>query len=136
MTDLIDLASRLDDLDGVPVAVIGDVILDRFVVGRVERVSPEAPIPVLRVEREEAMAGGAGNVLRNLTALGARGSLATALGADVAGQELARLLAAEGAEEDGLIVISGRPTTIKDRFLAGAQQLLRADRETAAALPP
>src|SRR5690606_9221461 len=115
---------------------LGDVMLDRFVEGRVERISPEGPIPVLRVERESATLGGAGNVLRNLAALGLAPRFLTAVGNDAAGRDV-QLLAAEilggGAR---LLVDPTIQTTIKERFLSGGHQLLRADRESAQLAKP
>jgi D-beta-D-heptose 7-phosphate kinase/D-beta-D-heptose 1-phosphate adenosyltransferase len=116
------------------VLVVGDVMLDRYVYGTVERISPEAPIPVLAIERELAMPGGAGNVARNLAALGAKVSFAAAIGRDTAGGELERLLADERAIEPLLVVEAGRRTTVKTRFVGASQQLLRADSESRGAL--
>jgi D-beta-D-heptose 7-phosphate kinase/D-beta-D-heptose 1-phosphate adenosyltransferase len=129
-SDTEDLAARLDVLAGVRVLVVGDVMLDRFVAGRVERISPEAPVPVLRVEDDRTVLGGAGNVLRNLRALGARGTLVAVTGEDPAGGEVERLVAAEGAADSRLLAVPGRATTIKERYIADGQQLLRADRES------
>ncbi|MEM7225316.1 MAG: D-glycero-beta-D-manno-heptose-7-phosphate kinase [Pseudomonadota bacterium] len=127
-----DLAAQLEALGAARVLVVGDVMLDRFVAGAVERISPEGPIPVLRVEQENAMLGGAGNVQRNLAALGLETDLIAAVGDDPAGREVANLL---GDQAQGLFTVPGRATTIKERFLAGGQQLLRVDRETARDLP-
>jgi len=127
--DRSELASRAQALAGVGVACVGDVMLDRYVYGAVERVSPEAPIPVLRVERERAMLGGAGNVVRNLAALGARAAFFAVIGEDEAGRAIATLLAAERGVEPHLVVEQDRETTVKTRYVAGTQQLLRADRE-------
>jgi D-beta-D-heptose 7-phosphate kinase/D-beta-D-heptose 1-phosphate adenosyltransferase len=129
------LADRLDLLAGVRVLVVGDVMLDRFVTGTVDRVSPEGPVPVLRVAQERTALGGAGNVLRNLSALGAAGVLLAAAGDDAAGREVERLAAEQGAEGSRILSVAGRATTVKQRYLAGGQQLLRADRETTDALP-
>ncbi len=129
------LAERLDLLAGARVLVIGDVMLDRFVKGTVERVSPEGPVPVLRVTRERTALGGAGNVLRNLSALGATGVLLAVAGDDSAGREVERQVAERGAEGSRVLTVTGRVTTVKVRYLAGGQQLLRADWETADALP-
>jgi len=112
------------------VVVVGDLMLDRYVYGRAERMSPEAPIPVLAVERDSEMPGGAGNVARNIIALGGRASLVAVVGDDVAGQTLMRLLGDTEGLESSLVTEKGRPTTQKTRFVAGVQQLLRADRET------
>lgn len=127
-----DLAGALDRLAGVRVLVLGDIMLDRFVYGAVDRISPEAPIPVLRIDRETAMLGGAGNVLRNLAALGARPHGVAVVGEDAAGAEvesLARACLAPVAGSIDLLQAAGRPTTIKNRFIAAGQQLLRADRD-------
>ncbi len=136
MSDRSSLAALLARLQGARVTCIGDAMLDRYVYGQVERVSPEAPIPVLRVEREQAMLGGAGNVVRNLAALSVKTRFVAVVGDDAAGSEIARLVAALDGVEAGLVVEPGRRTTIKTRFIAGAQQLLRADREAAPAVGP
>ena len=130
MIDRSELAGRAQALAGVSVLCLGDVMLDRYVYGTVERVSPEAPIPVLRVERERTMLGGAGNVVRNLAALGTRASFLAVIGEDDAGRRVASLLADERGVEPRLVTERGRETAIKTRFVAGTQQLLRADRET------
>jgi D-beta-D-heptose 7-phosphate kinase/D-beta-D-heptose 1-phosphate adenosyltransferase len=111
------------------VLILGDVMLDRFVYGRVERMSPEAPIPVLSIERETAMPGGAGNVARNVAALGGSAVLVGLVGQDAAGAELTRLLAAVAGVTPDLVVAADRPTTEKVRYVAERQQLLRTDRE-------
>jgi D-beta-D-heptose 7-phosphate kinase/D-beta-D-heptose 1-phosphate adenosyltransferase len=121
---------------GAPVLCIGDVMLDHFVYGEVERISPEAPIPVLRVVRESRTLGGAGNVVRNLDALGAAPGFLSVVGDDAAGSEVAGLVAQSVgvAAADGLIVEPGRVTSLKTRYIAAHQQMLRADRERAAPL--
>lgn len=132
-----DAAAIVEGLSGAHVGCIGDVMLDRYVVGDVDRVSPEAPVPVLRVTREEAMPGGAGNVVRNLAALGARVWCASVIGRDPAGEELGqRLSDIDGIEEMTLLVEPGRRTSVKTRFLAQGQQLLRADEETTTPVLP
>lgn len=130
-----DLAERLHLLTGARVLVMGDVMLDRFIDGTVERVSPEGPVPVLRVARERTALGGAGNVLRNLGALGAAGVLLAAVGDDPAGREVEGLAAEQGAAGSRILSVPGRATTVKQRYLAAGRQLLRADRETTDALP-
>lgn len=129
------LAERLELLAGARVLVVGDAMLDRFITGTVERVSPEGPVPVLRVTQERTALGGAGNVLRNLNALGAAGVLLAAAGDDPAGRELESLVAEQGAAGSRILVVPGRATTVKERYIAGGQQLLRADRETRDPLP-
>ncbi|MFC7333998.1 D-glycero-beta-D-manno-heptose-7-phosphate kinase [Rhodocista pekingensis] len=131
-----DLTALIDALPGARVLVVGDVMLDLFTHGSVERISPEAPIPVLRVERETAMLGGAGNVACNLAALGAQVRLLSVVGEDAAGAQVRALAAERLGGADGLLSDPGRCTTRKTRFLAGSQQLLRADSETAAPLAP
>jgi D-beta-D-heptose 7-phosphate kinase/D-beta-D-heptose 1-phosphate adenosyltransferase len=130
-----DLSATLDALASARVLVVGDIMLDRFVYGTVERISPEGPVPVLRVEREEVSLGGAGNVLRNLRALGCEAAVAGVIGEDAAGDELRRLIAEAAASQDFLVTLAERPTTIKERHVAGARQLLRADRESGHPLP-
>jgi D-beta-D-heptose 7-phosphate kinase/D-beta-D-heptose 1-phosphate adenosyltransferase len=130
MTDRARLVPLLQALKDARVAVAGDVMLDIYVAGSVERISPEAPIPVLRVERESAMPGGAGNVARNVAALGAAARLIGVVGDDDAGRRLGQLIAAETGLTNDLVAERARPTAIKTRYVGGAQQILRADRET------
>ena len=130
MASVSALAQEVEALSGTRVLCIGDAMLDRFVYGEVARVSPEAPIPVCRVTHESAMLGGAGNVVRNLAALGAGTCFVSVVGDDDAGAEVARLLGELAGVEPAVLVETGRQTTIKTRYLAGGQQLLRADRET------
>ncbi|MEC8205028.1 MAG: PfkB family carbohydrate kinase, partial [Pseudomonadota bacterium] len=109
--------------------------LDRFVEGSVERISPEAPIPVITVRSEESMLGAAGNVLRNLSALGASGTLWAAIGDDAPGAEVAGMLATVANCDASLQTINGRQTAIKTRYIASGQQMMRADRETIEDIP-
>ncbi|MDP6353116.1 MAG: D-glycero-beta-D-manno-heptose-7-phosphate kinase [Alphaproteobacteria bacterium] len=134
MSDIAGFTDTVDRLSRTSVLCIGDLMLDRFVHGAVDRISPEAPIPVLRVSRETAMLGGAGNVARNLVALGAKCTFVSVIGADEAGAQLGDLVAAEGGLDARLLTEPDRPSTIKTRYVAGGQQLLRADREMAAPL--
>lgn len=134
MTDRAHLVPLVQSLTSARVAVAGDVMLDIYVGGSVDRISPEAPIPVLRVERETAMPGGAGNVARNVAALGASARLIGAVGADEAGQRLRELIAAEARLSGELVADPARQTAVKTRYVGGNQQMLRADRETIAAL--
>jgi len=117
----------LERAAGSAVLAVGDLMLDRFVTGRVERISPEAPIPVLAVERETVMPGGVGNVVANIRALGGEARLVAVVGEDVEAEKLADLLSP--AADIGFVRDSGRPTAVKARFIAGGQQLLRADYE-------
>jgi D-beta-D-heptose 7-phosphate kinase/D-beta-D-heptose 1-phosphate adenosyltransferase len=127
-----DLARHIDSLSSARVLCVGDVMLDRFVYGAVDRVSPEAPIPVLRIERESAMLGGAGNVAANVMGLGAACRFVSVIGDDGAGAELRQLVARELGGDGGMVAQPGRQTTVKTRFIGGRQQLLRADAETVA----
>lgn len=126
-----NLASHLDQFINRRVLCIGDLMLDRYVYGLVERISPEAPIPVLHATRETATLGGAGNVVRNLAALGAKVDLIGVVGVDKAAEDIAEAFKALPSVTPHLIPDASRPTTQKTRYVAGAQQLLRADRESA-----
>jgi D-beta-D-heptose 7-phosphate kinase/D-beta-D-heptose 1-phosphate adenosyltransferase len=128
--DAARLAALLGGFEAARVLCIGDVMLDHYVYGEVERISPEAPIPVLHVTREVRYPGGAGNVVRNLAALGARCCFLSLVGADDAGRELKWLTGESEQVEAHLLVERGRTTTVKTRYIAGTQQMLRADRET------
>jgi D-beta-D-heptose 7-phosphate kinase/D-beta-D-heptose 1-phosphate adenosyltransferase len=130
MNDLSDLATFVDGFSNAHVICIGDVMLDRFVYGEVNRISPEAPIPVMRVGTENAMLGGAGNVARNITSLEAKVSFLSAVGKDAAGSEILKLIGEDSRIEPYLQIERNRPTTIKTRYIAGGQQLLRTDTET------
>ena len=111
------------------VLVIGDVMLDRYTYGAVHRISVEAPVPILTIDREVAQPGGAGNVVRNLTALGAAVALISVVGDDAAGSDLTGLVGGQPGVEPWLLVQGSRTTTLKTRFIASGQQLLRTDRE-------
>ncbi len=136
MADNADLTPLIERLQSARVLCIGDVMLDHYVYGQVERVSPEAPIPVLNIERELKTLGGAGNVLRNLAALGAKASFISVVGNDDAGREISRLLETQEGAEVHVLAQPARTTTVKTRYVAANQQLLRADRETAVPLDP
>ena len=127
--DLGALQGLLDRIRGVTVACVGDLMLDRFVYGEVGRISPEAPIPVLRATRSIAMPGAVGNVARNVAALGGRARLAGVVGQDAAGQELSALITAEPGIDDFLEARAEAATIVKTRFVAAGQQLLRLDDE-------
>src|SRR5262245_3625633 len=102
---------------GLPILVVGDVMLDRFIVGRVTRISPEAPVPVVRFESEHRRLGGAANVANNIAALGGGATLVGTIGADHAGVRLCEQLAAAGVGVSGLVQDPGRPTTEKVRIV-------------------
>jgi D-beta-D-heptose 7-phosphate kinase / D-beta-D-heptose 1-phosphate adenosyltransferase len=129
-----ELARILDRLGAVRVLCVGDVMLDRFIYGNVERISPEAPIPIFTATREERMLGGAGNVVRNLLSLGAHASFAAVVGDDAVATQLTGLVGNEAHLVPYLITERGRISTKKTRYVAGGQQLLRSDSETKKAI--
>ena len=128
-----DLVRNIEALAGTPVMCVGDVMLDRFVYGSVERISPEAPVPVLRIERHASMLGGAGNVAGNLESLGCLPRFLSVVGDDEAGSAiLRRLVEARLADSCHMVTEHGRQTSEKTRFFAQHQHLLRTDSETVA----
>jgi D-beta-D-heptose 7-phosphate kinase/D-beta-D-heptose 1-phosphate adenosyltransferase len=130
-----DLIGAVGQLARANVLVVGDLMLDRYVYGRVERISPEAPVPIFTVTREIAMPGGAGNVVRNLTALDAATAFVSVVGDDQEGSDLTALIGGQNQVEPWLLVENGRATTVKTRFIAAGQHLLRSDREQVRQLP-
>jgi D-beta-D-heptose 7-phosphate kinase/D-beta-D-heptose 1-phosphate adenosyltransferase len=104
-------------------------MLDEYVWGQVNRISPEAPVMVVDADRYTSVPGGAANVVNNLCALGATGAMVGIVGDDAAGQTLAEALAGEGADTSGLVTVAGRPTTRKTRIIAHSQQVVRVDHE-------
>ncbi len=127
MTPLESLVARFA---GRRVAVVGDVMLDHFLVGRVDRISPEAPVPVVRFARDEFRIGGAANVAHNIAALGGRPALAGVVGADAAADELGRALETAGLPAGDLVTDATRPTTRKVRVVTTRnQQVARVDYE-------
>ncbi|HEV7960688.1 MAG TPA: D-glycero-beta-D-manno-heptose-7-phosphate kinase [Rhizomicrobium sp.] len=127
MTTPLDLLARFKD---ARVLVVGDVMLDRFVYARVSRISPEAPVPVLVVEREAVSLGGAGNVARNIVSLGGNATLIGGKGNDAAGARLDELLSKDGGIQNALLTAESGRTTEKIRYIADQQQVMRADYET------
>lgn len=114
---------------GLKVVVLGDLMLDEYLFGEVNRISPEAPVPIVRVIRERAVLGGAANVAANLKAVGAEPMIVGTLQNDVAGERLLHLLAGLNIHSEGVVVDSRRPTIIKTRVIGQQQQMLRIDRE-------
>ena len=111
------------------VLVVGDLMLDRFVWGNVERISPEAPVPVVKISSESAMMGGASNVANNIRALGAEALITGIIGDDIAGEEFLQMVKKQGMNEDGIILNKKRPTIVKTRIIAQHQQVVRTDKE-------
>ena len=124
------------DFSAITVLCVGDVMLDRYVYGEMERISPEAPVPVLRLTRTREMAGGVGNVASNILSLGGRAVLVGLIGEDPPGEALRTIVAAQGCAISGLVSSAARPTICKTRFIAAHQQVVRADEESRLALQP
>jgi D-glycero-beta-D-manno-heptose-7-phosphate kinase len=124
------LNTFIDIFPKTRILVVGDIVLDHYIWGKVSRISPEAPVPVVHVTRESLLLGGATNVVNNIHALGGKVSICGVIGSDEAGRRLTHLLRQEGIPTDGLFVEKNRPTTIKTRIIAHSQQVVRFDRET------
>lgn len=131
-----DLMDKLERFGHPRVLLVGDFILDRYVYGDVDRINPEAPVPVLKVVRSETRVGGAGNVAAAVGALEGQALCVGVIGADASGKELLELLGKTGADASGLVQLPGRPTALKTRYVGlaqhrNAQQMLRVDEENA-----
>jgi D-beta-D-heptose 7-phosphate kinase / D-beta-D-heptose 1-phosphate adenosyltransferase len=123
------IIQAIDGFDRAKVICIGDVMLDRFIYGHVERISPEAPIPVIKHEHESMMLGGAGNVVRNIISLGASCAFISVVGNDDTGRTIMGLTGKQERLEPYLLSDSKRISTLKTRYIAGSQQLFRCDQE-------
>jgi D-beta-D-heptose 7-phosphate kinase/D-beta-D-heptose 1-phosphate adenosyltransferase len=134
--DIRRLERLIDDFRSVRLLVLGDLVLDEYIWGQVERISPEAPVPVVHVKSETTMLGGAANAARNVVALGGAVDCCSVIGDDTAGRRLVKLLEELGVDPGGLVHDPERPTTRKSRVIAQAQQVVRFDRETAEPLAP
>ena len=125
--------ARIEELTGrfseARILVLGDIMLDRYLWGQVERISPEAPVPVVSVNKETVNLGGAANVASNVAALGAKTILAGVIGDDSFAEQFRSIVSENGLFELGLVVDRERPTTVKTRIVAGSQQVVRIDRE-------
>ncbi len=121
---------------GKRILVVGDVMLDLYIQGEVERISPEAPVPVVRISAETQVLGGSANVANNINSLGGRPILAGVIGADPPGRQLKRLLKEKKIDGRALVVDRGRPTVTKSRVVAGHQQVVRIDREFPGTIGP
>lgn len=124
------LRKILDGFSKVKVLVIGDIMMDRFIWGKVSRISPEAPVPVVVVEKETFLLGGAANVVNNVHSLGGKVALCGVVGDDEMGQRIIKELTEMGIGINGVFMEQGRQTTVKTRVVAHQQQLVRIDRET------
>jgi rfaE bifunctional protein kinase chain/domain len=118
-----------DTLSSLKLVVVGDIMLDEYAWGFSERMSPEAPVPVLQIQETETRPGGAANVALNLCALGVNTSLVSLVGNDLAGRQLRGLIESAGIHCEGLVTSAERPTTVKKRIMNGKRQLLRIDEE-------
>ncbi|HSE33163.1 MAG TPA: D-glycero-beta-D-manno-heptose-7-phosphate kinase [Pyrinomonadaceae bacterium] len=138
MTQLTKQRAReiLDGIRSRNVVVLGDVMLDEFVWGDVTRISPEAPIPVVDVQRESVHLGGAANVLANLISLGARASVTGVVGNDRAAEQLRATLSQITSQDGNLVGDESRPTTLKTRIIAHSQPVVRTDRESRTPIDP
>jgi rfaE bifunctional protein kinase chain/domain len=114
----------------IRVLIIGDVMLDSYIWGNVERISPEAPVPIIHVKKRDVRLGGAGNVALNIQALGAQPILCSLIGSDDGGKKLLRSLEEHGISADGIVISESRPTTIKTRVIASQQHVVRVDEES------
>jgi rfaE bifunctional protein kinase chain/domain len=124
------LIGYINRFPSIRILVVGDIVLDHYIWGKVSRISPEAPVPVVNVTRENLLLGGATNVVHNIHDLGGSVSVCGVIGRDDAGSQVIQLLRAKGITTDGLIEDPGRPTTIKTRIIAHSQQVVRFDRES------
>lgn len=124
------LIKYIDRFPSTRTLVVGDVMLDHYIWGNVSRISPEAPVPVVNVTKESVLLGAATNVVNNIHSLGGKVDVCGVIGHDEAGRQLTHMLRVQGIHTEGLIVESGRPTTIKTRVIAHSQQVVRFDRET------
>jgi D-beta-D-heptose 7-phosphate kinase/D-beta-D-heptose 1-phosphate adenosyltransferase len=123
------LLSQVSRFSGARVAVVGDLMLDRYIWGRATRISQEAPVPVVHVNRETVVPGGAANVVRNILSLGAKAVPFGMVGRDDTGRILRTLLREAGGDDSGILETDDRPTTVKTRVIAGTQQVVRIDHE-------
>jgi rfaE bifunctional protein kinase chain/domain len=126
------LAEIIEGFLKLRVMVIGDLMVDAYTWGKVSRISPEAPVQVVNVVKRESRLGGAGNVVLNVASLGAKPLVFSVIGDDATGSSLVQILVDAGLSVDGIIQEVGRPTTVKERVIAGSQQLIRVDSETEA----
>ncbi|MDA3792589.1 MAG: D-glycero-beta-D-manno-heptose-7-phosphate kinase [Elusimicrobia bacterium] len=130
MTDKKDLTEDLNKFKGKNIVVVGDIIVDRYIFGGVKRISPEAPVPVVDIMREEFMPGGAGNVINNIISLGGKAYASGVIGKDSHGRDIVKMLKDEGADTSGIIKDGSRPTSVKTRIIADRQQVVRTDIES------
>ena len=126
---MVNLSTILNRLNPVKILVIGDMLLDTYTIGKVRRISPEAPVAVVHVQEEDHRPGGAGNVILNLLSLGAQVSAIGRVGGDWAGRMLCEALEREGVSACSIVEQEGYITPVKNRIIADNQQIVRVDRE-------
>ncbi|MEY2904103.1 MAG: hypothetical protein RJA52_119 [Bacteroidota bacterium] len=130
MEPLQSLNKKLEKFKNLKILVVGDIMLDRYLFGTVSRISPEAPVPIVNLEKSEDKLGGAANVAYNIASLGSTPILCSMIGNDDHGKSLKAIMKREGLTDDLIFSSQERPTTVKSRILAGSHQLLRIDHET------
>lgn len=123
------LTKAIESFSAYTILVVGDLMLDTFIWGQVQRISPEAPVPIVEVGEETQLLGGTANVVNNVAALGAKVIVSGIIGNDPAGRELVRLLKLVAVSDEGLVIENDRPTTRKTRIIAQNQQVVRFDHE-------
>lgn len=123
-----------EKFNSLNVLIIGDVMIDSYIWGKVDRISPEAPVPIVRVTKKEDRLGGAANVALNIQSLGAKPLICAVIGDDFDGENFISLLKKQGLSDEGVIKIKDRPTTVKTRIIAHHQQIVRVDAETEVSL--
>ncbi|MFT4986891.1 MAG: rfaE bifunctional protein kinase chain/domain, partial [Flavobacteriales bacterium] len=124
------ITELFDAVNGKKIMVIGDVMVDSYYSGTVDRISPEAPVPIVRVHEKDDRLGGAANVALNLKALGAQPIICAAIGNDVKGKIFLSLMEKRDLSMDGILVLENRPTTVKTRIISDGQQMMRVDEES------
>ena len=130
ISNRIDVDKLVQSFKKTTLLVVGDIMIDEFIWGTVTRISPEAPVPVVAVNRENLLLGGAANVVHNVHSLGGRVLLAGLIGDDLMGETIKKLLAEQQIDREGLVVQARRPTIVKTRVIAHSQQVVRFDRES------
>lgn len=125
----VDFNRLFEDFNRLKVLIVGDVMIDAYIVGKVERISPEAPVPVVSVTGKEQRLGGAANVALNVKALGAQPYICSVIGDDEGGFEIKKLFTQAGINHNGLVASPSRPTTVKTRIIGNNAQMLRIDEE-------
>ena len=124
-----NLLKKVLSLKNKSILVVGDTMVDRFIWGKVSRISPEAPVPVVEVKNETETLGGAGNVASNIASLGAKAYIVTVVGDDLNGLHMKKMLEDKKINTNYIVVDKQRPTTLKTRIIASNQQVVRVDKE-------